>query len=80
MISVAELPPDWRIYPPPAGLVLVGKRWLKQSRTAVLSVPSAVFPQERNFIINPNHVDFEMAHVGRPEAFSFDSRMRKRRS
>jgi RES domain-containing protein len=58
--------------------VRFGERWLTQGRTAALSVPSAVIPQERNFIINPSHDDFGMIQVGRPENFSFDPRMWKR--
>jgi RES domain-containing protein len=80
VVSTADLPPDWRTYPPPPGLVLIGERWLKQGRTAVLSVPSVVIPRERNFIINPSHVDFKWIQVGRSEAFSFDPRMWRRRS
>jgi RES domain-containing protein len=79
-VSTADLPPDWRTYPPLPGLALIGERWLQQRRTAVLSVPSVMIPQEHNFIINPNHVDFEMIRVGRPEPFSFDARMWKRGS
>jgi len=78
VVSTADLPQDWRAYPPPLDLIRVGARWLTQGRAAVLSVPSAVIPRERNFIINPGHADFRLIEVGRPENFSFDPRMWRR--
>ena len=57
-VNSADLPSDWRTYPPPTQLQAVGERWLRESRTAVLSVPSAVIPHERHLILNPAHPDF----------------------
>src|SRR5260221_13773176 len=75
-----ELPHDWRVYPPPPDLVRIGERWLERERAAILSVPSVVIPHERNYILNPTHVDFASIDIGRPEPFAFDPRMWKRRS
>ncbi len=35
----------------------VGDRWAADARSAVLSVPSAVVPEEENVLINPRHAD-----------------------
>lgn len=48
-----RLAPHWRTYPAPPALAMIGKRWFRESRTAVLSVPSVVIPHERNFVLNP---------------------------
>lgn len=77
-VSLDDLPPDWRAYPAPPALAEVGDRWLLEARTAILSVPSAVIPHERNFVLNPRHADFARIAIGRGEAFSFDPRMWKR--
>jgi RES domain-containing protein len=77
-VDIASLAPDWRTYPAPPALARIGDSWLRESRTAVLSVPSVVVPQERNFIFNPAHRDFSKLAIGRPETFSFDPRMWKR--
>jgi RES domain-containing protein len=77
--TVADLSADWRTYPAPPALAMIGERWLAASRSCVLSVPSVVIPAERNFILNPTHVDFARLVVHPSEPFSFDPRMWKTR-
>jgi RES domain-containing protein len=43
----------------------------------VLAVPSAVIPQELNYLLNPLHSRFKRIRVGAPEAFRFDARLRR---
>jgi RES domain-containing protein len=74
-VDAGDLPQDWRTYPAPPALAAIGERWLEAARTAVLSVPSAVIPHERNFILNPTHSDFAKLKTHKAEAFSFDPRM-----
>jgi RES domain-containing protein len=45
--------------------------------TAMLVVPSAVIPDERNYLLNPAHPDFKRFRLNKPEAFHFDPRMWK---
>lgn len=73
------LPPGWRRYPPPEVLAALGTEWVRRGRTAVMAVPSAVIPQELNYLINPRHSDFRRIRIGRPVPFRFDARMWKRR-
>jgi RES domain-containing protein len=77
-VNLAQLPPDWRTFPPPPTLTTIGERWVRMSQTAVLSVPSVVVPAERNFVLNPRHPEFAKLVVGRPEPFAFDPRMWKK--
>jgi RES domain-containing protein len=77
-VEADDLPRDWRLYPAPPALALVGQRWLETARTAVLCIPSVVIPHERNFIVNPAHPDFAAMKTTRPEPFSFDPRMWKK--
>jgi RES domain-containing protein len=74
-VAVADLPADWRTYPAPTALAMIGERWLRESTSAVMSVPSVVIPTERNFILNPRHADFARLVINRSEPFSFDPRM-----
>ncbi len=76
-IDLPALPRGWRRYPAPETLAELGTQWVERRTTAVLSVPSAVVPQERNYLINPAHPDFRRITVGRPEAFPLDARMWK---
>jgi RES domain-containing protein len=77
-VAMGDLPKHWRAHPPPPELILIGERWLQRAGAAVLSVPSVVIPQERNFVINPNHADFRNIKVERSEPFSFVARMWRR--
>jgi len=76
-VAVDDLPPDWRTYPAPPGLAVVGERWLRESKSTVLSVPSVIVPNERNFILNPEHRDFARLRIHPSEPFAFDPRMWK---
>lgn len=76
-IALDQLSENWRDTPAPAALSAIGRKWLQASQTAVLCVPSAVIAVERNFLLNPEHPDFERIKINQPEEFSFDSRLEK---
>jgi RES domain-containing protein len=78
-VTVADLPADWRKYPAPPTLAMIGERWSRASKSAVLSVPWVVIPDERNFVLNPTHADFARLVINPSEPFSFDPRMWKTR-
>lgn len=69
------LPEGWRSDPPPMAAQAVGDAWVKEGRSAVLSVPSAVVPRERNYLINSLHPDFYAVELSEPEPFAFDERL-----
>jgi RES domain-containing protein len=76
-VEIAGLPRSWRKYPAAEALAELGTRWALEKKTAILAVPSAVVPQERNYLLNPAHPDFRKITVGKPEPFSLDLRMWK---
>lgn len=79
-VHEGELAADWRQYPAPAVLQDIGGAWAASGATAVLAVPSAIIPQEANYLLNPAHGDFARIEIATPEPFRFDPRMwRKRR-
>lgn len=75
--TVAKLPKNWSETPAPASLQALGARWVQEARKAVVLVPSAVIPGEKNVLINPRHADARRIHGAKPLAFGFDSRLRK---
>jgi RES domain-containing protein len=77
-IPTSRLPPDWRSHPAPERLAELGTSWVSAAETAILAVPSAVIPQELNYLLNPLHPQFKQIRVGRPEPFRFDPRLLKR--
>jgi RES domain-containing protein len=76
-VRVPDLPQDWRSLPRPLALADLGSRWAAAGETAVLSVPSALIPQELNYLLNPLHPRFKRIRIGRPEPFAFDPRLRR---
>ena len=54
-----DLPSDWRQTPGPWELRDLGTDWLQSKSTVIARVPSVVTPGEYNFLLNPEHLDFE---------------------
>ena len=79
LLTVAELPRNWRKYPAPSRLKDLGTRWLKEQRSLILIVPSAVNPEENNVLINPQHPEAKAITGISSKPFRFDPRMWKRR-
>jgi len=52
-----------------------GSSWFTTGRTAILKVPSALIPQECNFVINTTHPDFNRIILEGTEDFLFDPRI-----
>ncbi len=54
---------------------LIGDGWLDGANNPALAVPSAVIPEERNYLLNPAHPRFNEIEIGTGEAFAFDPRL-----
>lgn len=77
-IHESRLPNNWRAYPTVRATQAIGDEWLAQADSPVLRVPSAVIPEEFNFLINPSHKDFRKLRIGKPRRFRFDPRLKER--
>ena len=75
VIDPADLPDGWRQTPPPPVLQSIGKTWLDAGETAILEVPSAIVPQESNYVLNPLHADFKRLSIGKADPFALDMRL-----
>jgi RES domain-containing protein len=51
-----------------------GDRFARRRRAAILIVPSALSPDEFNWLLNPDHPDFRRLRIHAPEPFSYDAR------
>lgn len=74
-LTVDELPADWRNTPAPSALQKLGWDWIINHQSVLLSMPSALVPQEKNYLINPNHRNFSQLTMQPAEAFSMDARL-----
>lgn len=73
-----RLPPDWRISPSPLEIHRIGDDWARSKNSVVLEVPSSIIPQESNYLLNPEHPDFDRIRIGEPERFTLDKRLLKK--
>jgi RES domain-containing protein len=55
----------------------IGNEFLQNKNALMLKVPSAIIPEEHNFLINPLHPDFEKCSLVSSGLFEFDTRLFK---
>lgn len=75
-LASSALPRGWADEPPTRLSQQIGEAWLRERRSLMLAVPSALVPTELNYLINPLHADFRKLKFGNPQPFSFDPRLR----
>lgn len=67
-LSPNDLPVGWNAPNPSQATKLLGDTWYKSQEAVVLAVPSALDPNEYNYVINPHHPDFGKISINEPEA------------
>jgi RES domain-containing protein len=71
-----DLAPNWKTMP--AATRAIGDAWLKDTKSAcILDLPSALVPEGKNYLINPEHHDFSKLTIGRALPFAFDFRIQR---
>lgn len=70
------LPGNWKQSPAPSSTRQFGSRLLTESQTAVIKIPSAVIPEEFNYILNPAHPDSKNFKILDVQDFVFDVRIK----
>ncbi len=53
----------------------IGDEFLKNNQVLALRVPSAIVPQEHNFLLNPLHTDFKKVKLILSESLNLDKRL-----
>ncbi len=78
-LSPARLPSNWRKYPAPASVLALGDEWLRDKRSPILRVPSAVVPAEPIYVLNPLHSQFRKIEIGQAATLKVDPRLPRQR-
>lgn len=73
-VDISNLPTDWQKESSYPVLQNIGKQWLQEQQTPVLKIPSVIVPVEFNYLLNPQHPDFQLT-FDPPIQFQFDERM-----
>lgn len=71
-VTAAQLPGDWTLVPHAVSTQLIGDKFLKEGKYAVMKVPSVVVPGDYNYLVNPLHDAFAKVKVKKTEQLSFD--------
>lgn len=74
-IQLSELPENWKDFRNQPKTRTIGDEWVKEGKTALLKVPSAIIPEEYNYILNFNHPHFSRIKLEKVEPFDFDRRL-----
>jgi RES domain-containing protein len=74
-VDRSRLPVNWRSYPAPPELQLIGTDWVRNGTSMVLEVPNAIIATGSNYLLNPQHVDFGSIRISEPQPFDFDLRL-----
>lgn len=74
-VDIHYLSKEWQSNPAPLELQSIGQEWLASGSTVLLRVPSAIVPQESNYVINPVHPDFVRLQLSEPIPFKIDGRL-----
>lgn len=76
IINQKDIGKDWNKYPSPDHLKILGKDWLEKRESLMLKVPSAVNPNESNYLINVNHPLMNQVSVLRTFPIKIDERLK----
>ena len=74
LLSRGELPEDWKLESSYKLTQPRGSAWYEAGKAALLKVPTAVVPEEFNFVQNARHPDFPKVKIVRREPFRYDHR------
>ncbi len=74
-IDSYTLPANWKDIYPPASLKQIGDDFLKQQEFLLLKLPSAVVPDEYNYMLNPLHKEMSKVKITKLAPFNFDERL-----
>jgi RES domain-containing protein len=77
-VDMTKLPANWRSFPAPPELPLLGDAWMKSKASLVLRVPSSVIQQQFIYLINPQHAELSSLTIGAAQPFTFDDRLLRR--
>ncbi|MCW3093562.1 MAG: hypothetical protein JWP81_4631 [Ferruginibacter sp.] len=73
-IDASTLKKDWHTIDNYSYCQSLGNTWLNELRSPILKVPSVIIRKEHNYLINPNHPNFNTIKIMSVEDFEFDKR------
>jgi len=75
-VQLDQLPKDWNQKACPRKCQSIGTDWINSASSLILQVPSSIIPDEKNYLINPNHKDLKKVKIIDRQEFHFDKRIK----
>ncbi len=75
-LDLSLLPSDWKMYPAPTDLQVIGDNWVKKDESAILEVLSVVESSQSNFLLNPLNADFKNIEIKAARKIQLDPRLK----
>lgn len=75
-VPTKSLPKGWSDMPNSITAQQFGNNFISESKYLGIIVPSAVIPEGRNMLINPNHAEFKQAEYKVIRDFKYDARIK----
>ena len=75
-LKEADLPGDWKDSPAPSSTKDFGSKLLLAAAEPVIRIPSAVIPEEFNYLLNPLHPDSKKFKIIDISDFTYDVRIK----
>jgi RES domain-containing protein len=76
LLETSDLPGNWKDVPSPSSTKDFGTHLLKMAEFPVIRVPSAVIPDEFNYLLNPLHPDSQDFKITGIRDFIYDARIK----
>lgn len=78
ILHLDQLPKEWKSFPYSQQTKEIGDRFIREEKSLILKVPSAVIAGDYNYLINPGHPMIRHVKVLTIEPYAFDDRLFKR--
>jgi RES domain-containing protein len=76
-VRLNDLPANWTDYNEMSFTQHIGQAWIRENESVILQVPSSIIDEEVNYLLNPDHRDFEQIKVIKIQPFVFDKRLKE---
>lgn len=74
-LKISDFPKNWKHYPAPTEITILGDKWINPNRSVVLKVPSCIVPSAYNFVLNCLHPEYKKVKIIDITPFNIDSRL-----
>lgn len=78
-INETDLIPGWKEFNKMPYTQSLGDQWVREAKSSILKVPSAVVSGDANYLLNPEHREYNRIQLLNTEPFEFDERIKENR-